>query len=51
MRMNVKSNLLCCDSDIVIVSQYLYLSFINEAEKSCDVIKRGENYFEKLHCT
>ena len=36
---------------IVIVSQYLYLSFINEAEKSCDVIKRGENYFEKLHCT
>ena len=33
---------------VMIVSQSLYLSLINEAEKSCDVIKRGDNYFENL---
>ena len=39
---------LCNDSESVLV-----FIFINEAEKSCDVIKRGDNYFENLpiYCT
>lgn len=35
----MSSQMILCDA----VSQPMYLSFINEAEQSCDVIKREDN--------